>query len=156
MASPRTRITDTDRGYKRVMRNLERDRQGRRLQVGVKADEHTEMVAAVHEFGLGSAPERSFLRAWFDDNRGRVQDDLRRLGRQIIRGDGPTRDQLLAELGRQYRDEIQERILRGLSPELKPATLAHKAAAGDPPEPLVTSSGNLLSAIVAMLDGQIV
>jgi hypothetical protein len=151
------KLTDRDRGYFRVMRAVDGSRQGRRLRVGVKADPHTEMVASVQEFGTqdGRVPERSYLRAWFDKNRDRINDHLRVVAVKSLMTDR-SRDELLTELGHQYRDEIQAEILFGIRPELAESTLKAKLRRGDPATPLVTVQNNLLNAIVAMLDGEIV
>lgn len=150
----KVKIQDRDRGYKALMRAASGSRQGRRLRVGVSADEETERIAAIHEFGTERIPARSFVGAWFDENRHRMEEDLRRVAQQVLKG--ANREQLLTELGHRYRDEMQARIIRGLTPRLAASTIAQKRRRGDPATPLVTSSGKLLSSIVAMLDRQIV
>jgi len=150
-----TKIIDRDHGYKSLMRAASGSRQGRRLRVGVDGDDEMQLVASVQEFGSETVPSRSFIRAWFDDNRARIAEDLRNVAKQSITT-GVSRDELMAALGRLYRDEIQERILHGLNPALKEQTIKHKLEHGDPATPLVTSAGNLISSIVAMLDEQIV
>jgi hypothetical protein len=149
------KIRDRDRGYSKVMKAVDSSKHGKRLRVGVKGDRETEQVAGWQEFGTVDIPERSFLRAWFDSNRDRIKDDLRKVAVLVLKGKG-EREVLFVRLGKRYVREIRALIYRGIAPELAPSTLAAKARAGDPLIPLVTTEAKLINAVVAMLDDEVV
>jgi hypothetical protein len=95
MAS-RVIVRDTDRGYKKLLARVRKAAKDRSITVGIHAEEGGAAhdgsgttvgdIASIHEFGLGNHPERSFIRAWFDADRQKHEDILRRLGISVVRG----------------------------------------------------------------------
>lgn len=84
-------------------------------------------VANIHEFGLGTVPERSFLRAYIDENQGRIQKMLVVLLESVVAGKRSPQ-QALDILGAKMVGEIQARISAGISPPLTPETIARKGS----------------------------
>ena len=132
---------------------------GRRVRVGILADapktEHDSgdgaatllEIAAIHEFGAGPIPQRSFIRATMDAR----QADIARL-QEVLVGqvlDGKiTPDQALALLGAKVAAWMQKTISEGIAPELKPETIARKGSS----VPLV-DTGQLKSSITYVVEG---
>jgi len=106
MAS-RARVIDRDRGYRALMRRLKSAARRRSVTVGIHAEEggagHEESdltvadVASIHEFGLNGV-ERSFLRAWADQDRDKHRDLERRMAESVVRGQN-TVDAALEKMG---------------------------------------------------------
>lgn len=147
------KITTRDQGYTKTLRLLRQA--GLSLTLGVQgpqaAAEHRDPdgassgltvgeLAAIHELGLG-VPERSWLRAWFEENHKRVVEDLRTGLVQVVAG-RMTVDQLGEVLGVRYVGDIQARISNGIPPPLADSTIARKGSS----VPLI-DTGQLRSAI---------
>lgn len=82
-------------------------------------------VAEIHELGLG-VPERSFIRAWFDENQQRIKKDLRNAARALARRRNKlSYRQLLEKLAAKYVIEIQENML-SIPPPLARSTIDSK------------------------------
>lgn len=84
-------------------------------------------VAAVHEFGSEHVPQRSFLRAWFDENQDRAREALRRLMVQALEGK-MTPEQCVEKFGLWVQGEIQKRIAQGIPPPLAESTIEQKGS----------------------------
>lgn len=135
-AGAHVRIRDTDRGYARLMRQLE-SALVRRLSVGLHpdaasmrqegSDSSLLTIALAHEFGTSTVPERSFIRAWADENHAKNLARIRRVARTILKHP-ESEERLLRELGKEMADEIQARISRGISPALKPESARQKGS----------------------------
>lgn len=149
-------VRDIDRGYKKFRRNLSGP--GATALVGVQGqkadDSHTDSemsvgeIASIHELGLG-VPERSWLRAWVDENETQIQDDLRAAMRQVILGKF-TKDQAISILAIKYVGEMQARIAAGIEPPNAPSTIARKESS----TPLI-DTGQLRSAITWVLENAV-
>src|SRR5436190_2045458 len=103
-----SRVTDTDKGYDALFKRVGDLAKGRALTVGVHQDEGGAAhengngmtvleVATINEFGEG-VPERSFIRAWADENTASNDDYLRRAGQEVIKG-RMSADTALAQVG---------------------------------------------------------
>lgn len=113
-------------------------------------------IAAIHEFGLG-VPERSFVRAYIDENEGRIRQMLLALMRGAIERaltqgragkiDDTARRGVLSKLGMKMVGEIQQRISRGIAPALAESTIARKGSS----TPLI-DTGQLRSSITFAID----
>jgi hypothetical protein len=103
-------------------------------------------LAEIHEFGLG-VPERSFLRAWFDANREKIQETLRSAHRQVLLG--KLTPQKAGELiGMKFVGEIQTWIGSGkVKPPLAPSTIERKGSS----VPLI-DTGQLRAAISYLVE----
>jgi hypothetical protein len=98
-------------------------------------------VAAFHEFGLG-VPERSFLRAWFDQERPAILEALRAAHKQVLLGK-LTPERAGNILGMRFAGQIQTFIAdRRVQPPLKEITIKRKGSS----VPLI-NTGQLRSAI---------
>jgi len=84
-------------------------------------------VAAVHEFGSETVPERSFLRGWFDENIERAREALRVLMVQVVEG-RLRPETALNRFGLWLQAEIQKRIAEGIPPPLAEITIERKGS----------------------------
>lgn len=98
-------------------------------------------VASMHEFGTDTIPQRSFLRAWFDEHLERAREALRRLLVQALEGK-ITPEQAVERFGLWVKGEIQKRIAQGIPPPLAESTIEKKGSS----VPLV-DTGQLRSSI---------
>jgi hypothetical protein len=130
------RVRVVDKGARDVVRRMGAARGSLALAVGVQGKKGIERhkgsiltvaeIAELHEFGLG-VPERSWLRAWFDENQAEIREDIRKVGRGILLGRF-TRERGLEILGLKYVGQIQRRIASNIPPPLAPATIAKKGS----------------------------
>lgn len=138
------RIIDRDRGLKALMRRVAKGARGRHVKVGVLGGsgggDGTSVVdvASIHEFGLGNHPERSFIRAWADQDKSKHEDAERRLAESIVQGHN-TVDSGLEKLGLLLAAEAQKFIQDG---RVTPATV--KAGGGNT---TLIDTGQLVSSI---------
>jgi hypothetical protein len=98
-------------------------------------------VAIWNEFGTATIPERSFIRAWFDENEGKLRQELAVLMRSVLEGKR-TREQILELVGQRAVAQIQARIAAGIAPENAPSTVEKKGSS----TPLI-NTGALRSAV---------
>jgi hypothetical protein len=144
------KLTDLDKGWKRLMREVRVS--GAHVLVGVTSAKGSEehegatklsvaSVGAVHEFGLGNAPERSFVRAAIDENESTIQRRTKQLAKAIILG-RHTQKSALEVLGVWLKGVMVKRINAGIEPELKEATVKRKGSS----KPLV-DTGQLKGSI---------
>lgn len=127
--SASVRIKSVDSGFARLLENVYRGEKPR-IHVGIMAkdgakphgeDEITVAeIAAIHEYGLGDAVERSFLRAWFGKHQDQVREALRRQTALVIEGK-LDRYNALAQMGAWIAGEIQRYISAN---QVKPPTSA--------------------------------
>jgi len=164
MAKP-NQVQDVDHGWDahgRLMRKLDRGQPS--VIVGITAeaggDIHknadgtpggltTVEIGAVHEFGseLAGIPERSFIRAGFDDNVAANRVLTKRLALLVITGRMSIR-KALKILGLAMKTQIVRRIDKGIEPALKPATIARKGSS----KPLI-DKGQLKQSITFEVQG---
>lgn len=136
MKTPRMQVSfrDRDLGFKGLVKLAFGFRQAS-VAVGVTEADGAKSegaltvldVANIHEFGLGTAPERSFLRAYFDQNEPRIQKMLIALMEAALKGKY-TKEQILEILGQKMVGEIQARISAGIEPPLAQATIDKKGS----------------------------
>ena len=103
-------------------------------------------IAAIHEFGLGNVPVRSWLRGWYDGAEAQIREDLRKGMQKVIAGE-ISQHTLATALGLKGVVGIQERISSGIPPELSPETIDRKESA----TPLI-DTGLFRSSITFVLD----
>lgn len=101
-------------------------------------------LAATHEFGLGNVPERSFIRAGFDE----YEQQIRSIAVEQMAG--PAGVAVGAELTAVKAAALfRNRITDGLSPDLAESTKRRKEARGiKPPYRPLIETGVLRSSIV--------
>lgn len=133
------RVTDTDHGYKALVKRVFGMKEPVTIATGILADKASVTVgggkgtlslieiAVYNEFGTsdGHVPERSFVRAWFDENEPRLREMLVVLMHKAIKGD-IDRQQVLDQMGQYCVGSIQERISAGIAPDNAPSTVARK------------------------------
>lgn len=130
-----SRVVDRDKGYKTVLKRY--SALGSKLIVGVPNDGQMHVdtnltvfdLAVVHEFGVPQLgiPERSFIRAWFDENEQKVRASILKMTQLVALGKY-TQEQALNLLGQRWVAEIQKRIAARIPPPLKPATIDRKGS----------------------------
>jgi hypothetical protein len=130
------RLIDRDKGWKALKRQLQEAAKKPHVVVGIFGDKAREshgptftnaQVASVHEFGLGNAPERSFIRGTIDAKASQIQALSRQLASQVLLRRLPIR-QALGLLGAFVEGLIKERISRGIPPPNAPSTIARKGS----------------------------
>lgn len=148
----RVRVGVLDDGAKREKRP--RAAQSKKARVRAKAAAQTRAqrlslleVAAIHEFGAGAVPQRSFIRATIDAHKGDIEAEIKNLARGVVSGRIDAR-QALDMLGQKVAGWCQARIAAGIAPPLKPATIARKGSS----TPLI-NTGQLRSAITWRVEG---
>jgi hypothetical protein len=104
-------------------------------------------VAIFNEFGTEHTPERSFIRAYVDENQDKIRGWLKALMPSVIKG-ARTREQVLQLIGVKMVAEIQARISSGISPANAPGTIIRKGSS----TPLI-DTGALRSAITFKVEG---
>lgn len=120
-------VKDKDKGYKKLLDRLSQTLSNE-VSVGIfdsdaeKGHDGTNKtvgeIAEIHEYGLGNVPERSFIRAWFDANPGKIKEALARLMASMVKGNR-TKTQVLDLYGQWAVGQIQQRMAAGIPPELK-------------------------------------
>lgn len=150
-------VKDRDHGYKGLLNRVYGTATPPVIKVGILArdgdaaydDGVTVLeVAMWNEFGTDKIPERSFLRAWFDDNRDRCRIAVRKMLEQVVTGKY-TREQAMQLVAQRFVGEIQKRIAQGIPPANAPSTIARKGSA----TPLI-DTGQLRSSISYEIDGK--
>lgn len=145
---------DTDNGYKALVERIYGLKKPK-VAVGIfeadggqpHGDEVTVAdVAAWNEFGTETIPERSFLRAWFDENIDRAREALHRLMLRVVEGK-LTKEQALEQFGLWVQGEIQKRIAQGISPPNAQSTINAKGSS----KPLI-DTGQLRSSVTFGVD----
>ncbi len=144
------RIRDIDNGYIKLLEAAAKARHGT-VDVGILASEGDKAsqttpsltvaeVAAFNEFGLG-VPERSFVRAYVDENGSLLREDIRKLALLVVKGKKTT-EEALETLGLKVVGGMQKRISKGIPPPNAPATIRRKGSS----KPLI-DTGQLRSSI---------
>ena len=103
-------------------------------------------IAEWNEFGTDLIPERSFIRAWFDEAESGLRVDLAKLTQSVVTGKR-TADEVLEILGLRSVGQIQARISQGIPPENAPSTKKQKAASVDAETTPLIDTGVLRSSI---------
>lgn len=151
MLRTRARMSDVDHGARRVVATV--NDKGHELSVGVMGDGTYEDgtsvvdVASWHEFGKGHNPQRSFIRAWFDENSAANKNFVRQQAKQQLQG-RQTMQRSLELLGLRAVGGMQKRIASGrIKPPLSEATIRRKGSS----VPLV-DTGQLRSSIASKVE----
>lgn len=146
-------VTDRDNGFKALVARMKFETQG--ISVGVDSRPHdptgipTDEIAMAHEFGIG-VPERSFLRAWVEDNENVIFGMLRKWAAAIVTGE-ITYAEAQQRFGEFAVNSIRSRIIRGIDPPLLPETIDRKETGRFATIPLI-NTGQLHDAIIYQID----
>jgi hypothetical protein len=95
--------------------------------------------ASVHEHP--GIPQRSFIRAWFDESQAFIQETLRSQMRLVIEGK-LTAEQAKDRIALAFEGSVKQRIARGIGPPLAARTIAAKKSS----KPLI-DKGQLRAAV---------
>lgn len=98
-------------------------------------------AAVAAEFGTDTEPERSFIRAWYDEANPRMRASLTALLRSHLAGKR-TKEEVFELLGQKGVGEIQQRIAAGIPPENAASTIERKGSSTT-----LIASGQLRSAV---------
>lgn len=119
-----------DTGYRKFRESLKAPE----VTTGVHSAEGSEVeegsdltvseIAAIHEFGAGHVPERSWLRDFVEENHGKLGDMLEKTAVQIYKGADP--DVAMKRFGLAVVGMIKERIISGIEPPLDEETKLEK------------------------------
>lgn len=151
----RVDIKDEDRGYRDLVKRLFGLRTKARIDVGILEDkEHGEEggatlleIGTYNEFGTATIPERSFIRAWFDEDEPHLREQLAALMASVVEGKR-TKEQVLEIMGQYCVGRIQARMAEGVAPPNAPSTVARKGSS----TPLI-DTGILRASISYRVDG---
>lgn len=132
------KMSDTDRGAKRLAKLLADGALSVGILGGDAAKEHEDEdgkptgitvgeVAEIHEFGLGTAPRRSFLAGWVDEKKDEIVRAIV-LGARVVAARKMTTRVLLEQIGSWAVGSIQERMSNGIAPPNAPATIKRKGS----------------------------
>lgn len=144
-------VRDIDHGYRKLVESVYGLR-APKIDVGILAadgaaayaggDGATVLeVAMWNEFGAGHVPERSFIRAWFDENEDACGRAVVAMMRAVLAG-RYTSKQAVELLAQRFVAEIQRRMAQGIPPPNAPSTVAAKGS----DKPLI-DTGQLRSSI---------
>lgn len=143
----RNRTKDIDHGYRDMRARLDLMANSY-TKVGVQAgsreiDGVTDLVtvAAANEFGTDRIPERSFMRATFDEDKEQLATIKAAEAKAILAGT-KTVEQSLALIGLYHVGRIQAKIHSHPPPPNAPATIARKGSSGT-----LIDSGQLVQSI---------
>lgn len=117
---------------------------------GSEVEEGSELtvaeIAAIHEFGLG-VPERSWLRAFVDENRDQLSNMLATTALQIAKG--ANQDTAMSRFGLAVVGMVKKRIVAGIEPGLAESTKLEKmrVTGGNAKDTPLIRFGQFISAI---------
>lgn len=153
-----SRVEDKDLGLNRIIRTLNKDLDGVVVKVGVQAkdkavrrgkggsirntDQPLAVIAAIHEFGLGDMPQRSFLRSAYDENLPMIDKMIQRVANGAVFGFGLGTNAALNKLGNVVQGMVQRKIVDGPFVPNSPATIKRKKSS----KPLI-DTGHLRQSI---------
>lgn len=156
-----SRVEDKDLGLNRIIRTLNKDLDGVVVKVGVQAkdkavrrgkggsirntDQPLAVIAAIHEFGLGDMPQRSFLRSAYDENLPMIDKMIQRVANGAVFGLGTNA--ALNQLGNVVQGMVQRKIVDGPFVPNSPATIKRKKSS----RPLI-DTGHLRQSIRYVID----
>ena len=147
-------VSVRDHGYDALVAKLGPMARGRAVDVGIMGSEADQVydggetvadIASQHEFGLG-VPERSFIRAYVDENRAEIERAIREMAKRVVSGELPSFDYGLNLIGVKVQKEIVVRIKAGIAPPLSQVTMDRKGSS----VPLI-DTGQLWSSITYAL-----
>lgn len=99
-------------------------------------------IGAIHEFGGGNSPERSFLRSTLSKKRAKYISGIQKIAKSAIQGKRDARDGM-GLLGRQAEGDIKLTIRDMKDPPNAPSTIRQKKGIDNP----LIDSGQMLNSI---------
>jgi len=104
-------------------------------------------IAAIHEFGLGSCPRRSFLAGWVDENGDKIRQVVKAGAAALVSGKLSSPLQFLNQVGGWSVGQIQQRMAANIPPPLAPETIKRKGSSV-----ALIDTGQLRSSITYRID----
>lgn len=136
----RAQINISDRGYKALLENVAAAKGRTMIRAGIfegppRQAEHGAVgeqltnaeIGAVHEFGLGHVPERSFIRSTVDQHQGVIHDRLRTIGHNVFSPRGSVKHEAML-FGEWFVGQMKQRIRDGIDPPDAPETIERKGS----------------------------
>lgn len=129
------KIRDKDLGWGKLALFFKDNTTGSVASVGIQGDKATVErgeyatnveIAAVHEFGKGAIPQRSFLRSTFDDNLSDLHTELKQLAKDVYGGKIKSLEGELNLIGEELRGKILDKLDSNIPPPLSDFTIARK------------------------------
>ena len=127
-------LRDTDHGWKARLKGLLALKAPAHIDVGILESAGVEKdgtsvidVAEWNEFGTATIPERSFIRAWFDEAEPQLRQDFAALMRTVAAGKR-TRAEVLELMGQRMVGQVQARMSAGIPPPNAPSTVRRKGS----------------------------
>lgn len=127
-------LKDTDHGWKARLKGLLALKAPAHVDVGILESAGVEKdgtsvidVAEWNEFGTATIPERSFIRAWFDEAEPQLRQDFAALMRTVAAGKR-TRAEVLELMGQRMVGQVQARMAAGVPPPNAPSTVRRKGS----------------------------
>lgn len=132
-------LIDRDKGWKRIrgeMTELSRLKITVGIQSGSNSSDGEPLVdrAAANEFGTDTIPERSFMRASFDESQAKLLELSKKLWSSTLRGQRNAM-QSAHLLGQEHEGQIKEKITSLKDPPNAQSTVAQKGSSN----PLIDS-----------------
>ena len=131
----RAELKVSDNGYRQLLENIKAAKAQTVIRAGIfqgpprpeaEADGLSNAeIGAIHEFGLGHVPERSFIRGTVDANRSEINARLKAVAGGIFK----ARDEIkrgAALFGEWFVGKMKMRIRDGIAPALKQETIDRK------------------------------
>lgn len=130
----KVRFTDVDRGYKKRVK-LIRTMGDPEVTIGIHEAEGGAQngsatvldIGIWNEFGTSRIPPRSFIRAWFDENKEPIETMWKSAMRAVAKGKISKKD-ALDQFGLWCVGQIQARMAAGVPPPNAPSTIARKGS----------------------------
>lgn len=141
MISGKFLFKDKDKGFKRLRAEF-RKAKVRAVKVGIitgKAEEahagtslSNAQIGAIHEFGIGNVPSRSFIRAYFDAHKNEILGNLGAIAKRVMtrpkHGIAQPISFFLGRLGLKAVGGIQTLIANRIPPKLADETIKRKGS----------------------------
>lgn len=157
-----TKVAVKDRGARKLIGAV--DAPALKVKVGIFGDAAAAravggdgatvgQIADAHELGLGNVPERSFIRAYADANKDRINAMIKRAAAAVAKGQfSPEKAADL--LGLQVVGEIKDRIADGIPPPLSPNYLPRKLAKHPGASTPLIASGQMRQAVAHAVEAK--
>lgn len=124
-------VTDRDYGYSSLLVRV-KDATPTVIKVGVpdtarEDGKLNDEIGMVHEFGLGHVPQRSFIRAWVDQNYGAIEEELTSAATTSVKG-GKSWNAAMRDFATYCVRGIRAHIRTNIPPPLQAKTVARKGS----------------------------
>ena len=129
----RSSVVDIDHGYRAFMANMKKLEGKPSVRIGFLEDKEARTdgmvtnldIAIFNEFGTRTAPERSFMRSAFDENREKYGKLAEKLSLAVVAGK-MTESRALGLLAEICRSDVRKKLLSNVPPPNAESTIAAK------------------------------